>query len=601
MRARGLQNCFGLTSEKNLRESRGSVSIRRIQQMIRLVGSSKMIQLPTKFANYFNNTIWIKNSSTFTQILVRNLNDYVESSAPSMMENMATKREHEEVTQENSETKRTKTASVKQINTRIANLTHGNGRPLPRGVAEKLTDQDADLMEQVKTSCRDLGLIQKAIQLRIKHRLAVRLPDDYDDSTYFIDNGLRRVYPYHYIYQTYAKHRWLGCKLKDILQGEFRDISEAELKQRFDNNRVLVNGEFGNFEHTLKDNDFICNLNHRHELPVLAAPIKIIHMDRDTVIIDKPPSLPIHPCGRYRHNSVLNIMRKEHNLPDLKVVHRLDRLVSGVLILARNSHKAHEFEVALKGREVQKEYVCRVVGEFPLGDEANNGEILVDQPLEVISNKIGITVCMAGGKESATSFKRLNYNGKTSAVLCKPKTGRMHQIRVHLQYLGHPIVNDNLYNCDSFGPNRGKGGDFGGKSLKQLSDEVVDKHRSDVWLLPDTTDYHVGVFDEEDTKVCQKGNIPLKTDEFLSDQEREETLAALDHLFSDKSWLDYQERWKFDPKKMIPSSDCRDCKTRYYDPPKRCLFLYLHAFKYSGKGWSYETDLPGWAQESWKY
>ena len=73
----------------------------------------------------------------------------------------------------------------------------------------------------------------------------------------------------------------------------------------------------------------------------------------------------------------------------------------------------------------------------------------------------------SNGKQCKTIFERLNYNGKSSTVLCKPKTGRMHQIRVHLQYLGYPILNDNIYNSIAFGPNKGKGGVFG-KSLEEV-------------------------------------------------------------------------------------------------------------------------------------
>lgn len=92
----------------------------------------------------------------------------------------------------------------------------------------------------------------------------------------------------------------------------------------------------------------------------------------------------------------------------------------------------------------------------------------MDQPIETISHKIGICIVSPKGKPSKTFFERLNYNGKSSTVLCKPMTGRMHQIRVHLQYLGYPIKNDNFYNSYSFGPSKGKGGDFG-KSIDEVN------------------------------------------------------------------------------------------------------------------------------------
>jgi len=485
-------------------------------------------------------------------------------------------------------------------NARFIRLTEGKHRHFQSKALAGLTEHELQLLENVKTSCRDLELIKAAIKLRLKIRLSVRIPEDHDDSTYYMENGLRRVYPYYYLYQAFAKHRWVGKKLKDVLRTEFRDISDDQLNQRFVNQTILVNGNTVDTEYVLKNNDFISNRNHRHELPVLATPIKILFRDRETVVINKPPSIPIHPCGRYRHNSILQIMRKEYNMPDLKVVHRLDRLVSGVLIFALNSTRANFFESSIKNRAVQKEYVCRVSGEFPLGDAENDGEITVDQPLEIIPGKIGISVVLPTGKPSVTRFKRLNYNGKTSAVLCKPMSGRMHQIRVHLQYLGHPIVNDSLYNCDSFGPDRGKNANYG-KGIKQLSADIISKHRASTWIMSEGNDF-IDDFEPigSDTEKLALDN-ESKTVPFISEKERDETTAAISHFFTDESWKDLESKWKFDQEKLINEPTCYDCRARYHDPPNRSLFIYLHALRYSGTTWSYESELPVWAQDLWPY
>lgn len=476
------------------------------------------------------------------------------------------------------------------------NIKHGKGRPVSMNVLEKLTKDDIALLGEVKTSCKDLDRIRASFKVRIQHRLCLRLPEDDDDSTYYIQDGLRKVYPYPYVYQSYAKQRWRGRKLRDVLKQEFRDISEDQLKLRFDMKRVLVNGEVASYDHVIHGNDFISNLNHRHELPVLATPIKIIYSDRDTLVIDKPPSLPIHPCGRYRHNSVINILRKEYKYDNIKVVHRLDRLVSGVLIIARNASRANKLEQMIGNRDVQKVYVCRVEGEFPIGED--DGEIVVDQPLEIIPGKIGITVVHAKGKPSVTTFKRLNYNGKTSAVLCRPKTGRMHQIRVHLQYLGHPIVNDILYNSTAFGPDKGKGGQHG-KTLAQLSRDVILKHRSDCWLVTEDNDIiDLSAEVPDDKKIPTYSNDIAK---FVSKEEREETTEAIQHYYKSESWKELEQKYQYDSDKMNHDTSCRDCNTSYHDPPLRRLFLYLHALRYTGADWSYESEMPIWAREDWKY
>lgn len=88
-------------------------------------------------------------------------------------------------------------------------------------------------------------------------------------------------------------------------------------------------------------------------------------------------------------------------------------------------------------------------------------EVTVDQPILQMTKKIGVCIISPKGKESSTTFKKLSFNGTSSLVHCFPKSGRMHQIRLHLQYLGHPIINDPLYNSFAFGPEKGKGARYG--------------------------------------------------------------------------------------------------------------------------------------------
>lgn len=114
-------------------------------------------------------------------------------------------------------------------------------------------------------------------------------------------------------------------------------------------------------------------------------------------------------------------------------------------------------------------------GEFP------EEEVVCSEPIEVVSYKIGVCKVSEKGKDCITRFKRLSYNGKSSVVLCKPQTGRMHQIRVHLQYLGYPVVNDPLYNHVVFGPQKGKGGNIE-KTDEELVRDLISIHNAENWL-----------------------------------------------------------------------------------------------------------------------
>jgi tRNA pseudouridine synthase 9 len=142
---------------------------------------------------------------------------------------------------------------------------------------------------------------------------------------------------------------------------------------------------------------------------------------------------------------------------------RLDRLTSGIMFMAKTRHAADEFTSQLSTRTVRKQYVARVKGEFPAYAPPlhpppsparhtsglttamqYSSETTCDQPILSVSPKLGLNRVRASGKPAKTLFKRLRYvaAGGYSIVECHPFTGRTHQIRVHLQFLGHPIVND---------------------------------------------------------------------------------------------------------------------------------------------------------------
>ena len=90
-----------------------------------------------------------------------------------------------------------------------------------------------------------------------------------------------------------------------------------------------MNDEKTSVDYVVQNNDFISHTVHRHELPVTGHKIRVIHEDDDWVVVDKPASIPVHPCGRYRHNTVIFILAKELGFKKIHTVHRLDRLTSG--------------------------------------------------------------------------------------------------------------------------------------------------------------------------------------------------------------------------------------------------------------------------------
>ncbi|KAF2084001.1 pseudouridine synthase [Saccharata proteae CBS 121410] len=393
---------------------------------------------------------------------------------------------------------------------------------------------------------------------------------------YYLENGLRRVHPYHFTYNTYCKERWRNREILEIFASEFRDRPIEYYKDAIEKGIIVLNEKKVPSTSTLvKNGDVISHTMHRHEPPVTAKPIGIVHEDNDMIVINKPAGVPVHPAGRYNYNSVVELIRAERHFTfNPMPCNRLDRLTSGVMFIGKHRAAAEKLSVQIKQRTVKKEYVARVIGEFPEGD------IVCEKPILQISPKLGLNRVRANGKDARTVFRRLAYypprnnegdqeeadsSGETrtenhrgtpwkrlrgySIVRCLPLTGRTHQLRVHLQFLGHPISNDPIYcNQRVFGP-----------SLAH-DDETSDN--------------------DEDimTRLHKMGKSEVA-----------EAVAYHDEMVDD-----YNRR----KAERMTGELCDVCSTPLYsDPGVHELGIYLHARKYACEdgNWSYETELPEWA------
>ncbi|EDW52450.1 RNA pseudouridylate synthase domain-containing protein 2 isoform X1 [Drosophila sechellia] len=489
--------------------------------------------------------------------------------------------------------------------------------------------------EKRKTDDNDQIKELKKAKLETKALKAKRpgfTDERYQETSYYMENGLRKVYPYYFTFTTFTKGRWVGEKILDIFSREFRAHPAEEYERCIQTGTLTVNFEKVPIDYRLKHNDLLANIVHRHEVPVTCQPIKIVHMDEDIVVVNKPASIPVHPCGRYRHNTVVFILAKEFNLKNLRTIHRLDRLTSGLLLFGRSPKKARQMEQQIRNRQVEKEYICRVEGVFP------DGIVECKEPIEVVSYKIGVCKVSPKGKDCTTTFQKLSQNGTTSVVLCKPLTGRMHQIRVHLQYLGYPILNDPLYNHEVFGPLKGRSGDIGGKSDEELIRDLINIHNAENWLGIDCdsdismfkstkdeadreslSSEHTSVVHHSDDDGC--ANSRETTPPCNEPQQPENSVKLLEttnavkeyQVAAQKSSTEICPAPALDAvesplsgggchvSKVTVDEHCYECKVHYRDPKSKDLIMYLHAWKYKGPGWEYETELPNWARNDWDH
>ncbi|XP_070574843.1 pseudouridylate synthase RPUSD2-like [Ptychodera flava] len=312
--------------------------------------------------------------------------------------------------------------------------------------------------------------------------------DMYNETSYYMDNGLRKVYPYYYTFSTHCKGRWVGITLHEVFRREFRSESPEYYAAAINSGMITVNGRKASLDYVMKNNDFMRSRVHRHEPPVTGKAINIIECNQDILVINKPASIPVHPSGRYRHNTIMFLLGKELNFRNLHTIHRLDRLTSGLLMFARTLEMSQKLDSLVRGRELRKTYVSRVRGEFP------SEPVVCSEPILTMSHKIGVCRVSPDGKPCKTEFYRISYNGSSSVVRCIPHTGRMHQIRVHLQYLGYPIINDPLYTSSAWGPDTAKGGVVN-KTTEEILAALIENHNREnqATVMEDSTEEIAGL------------------------------------------------------------------------------------------------------------
>ena len=172
-----------------------------------------------------------------------------------------------------------------------------------------------------------------------------------------------------------------------------------------------------------------------------APTLHCLHADDALLVLDKPAGLPAVP-GRPAHLHDCLASRAQARWPDALVVHRLDMATSGLIVMARGAEAQRRLSHAFADRQVHKRYIALVSGRLDTAD--GRGEI--DLPLIADwPNRPKQKVDPAAGKPSLTRYRVLAHEAQATRVELEPVTGRSHQLRVHLQAIGHPILGDTLY------------------------------------------------------------------------------------------------------------------------------------------------------------
>ena len=178
-----------------------------------------------------------------------------------------------------------------------------------------------------------------------------------------------------------------------------------------------------------------------------AAGFKLVYADESLLVLDKPSGLLAVP-GRGEDKQDCLSSRVQAHYPEALVVHRLDMATSGLMLLARSREVQRSLSIAFAAREVHKRYVAVVQGRLHMPTQTEDGWAVIDLPIALDWPSRPLRVINhLSGKPSTTRWQVVAYDPvtDTTRLLLEPVTGRSHQLRVHLQALGHPILGDALY------------------------------------------------------------------------------------------------------------------------------------------------------------
>lgn len=216
---------------------------------------------------------------------------------------------------------------------------------------------------------------------------------------------------------------------------------------------ILLNGARAYASHRLKAGDSV-RIHLAEETPSesiapVRMPLNILYEDEDLMVIDKPADTPIHPSVNNHENTLANGIMYYFSSQGIsfvfRCINRLDRDTSGLLIIAKNMFSGSILSRMSGNREIEREYLALVEGCLP-----SSG--IIDAPIaRQEGSALMRCVNRERGEAAVTHFRRLSYIPLSQSVGCslasvRLETGRTHQIRVHMKYIGHPLLGDFLYN-----------------------------------------------------------------------------------------------------------------------------------------------------------
>ena len=228
------------------------------------------------------------------------------------------------------------------------------------------------------------------------------------------------------------------------------DYSRSKIQKMIDNGNILVNDKKVKSSYSLKEDDVIyIDNDYSDEIDIVPEniPLDIVYEDDYLLVVNKPSGMVVHPAPGNYHNTLVNaLMYHCNNLSGVNgnirpgIVHRIDADTSGLLLVAKNDEVHNALAEQISKKTVKREYIALVHGII------NEDSATIDAPIGRDKyNRKKMAVTIENSKDAVTHLYVLERLNNATLIKCVLETGRTHQIRCHMEYIGHPIVNDPVY------------------------------------------------------------------------------------------------------------------------------------------------------------
>lgn len=241
-------------------------------------------------------------------------------------------------------------------------------------------------------------------------------------------------------------------RLDIFIESQIQELSRSRIKSLIDENMINVNSKIQKASYKTKINDLI-EINIPELKEISAKPenisLNIVYEDKDIIVINKPKGLVTHPAPGSEDGTLVNALM--YHCKDLSgiggalrpgIVHRIDKDTTGLLVVAKNDIAHHDLANQIQNKTAKRFYKAIVIGNF------TEDEGVIDKPIARNSKDRKKMAISVDGKEAVTHWKVLERFGKFSLLELELKTGRTHQIRVHLASIKHGIIGDEVYGPD---------------------------------------------------------------------------------------------------------------------------------------------------------